>query len=103
MLVHAEHAPKEFFGRFDLRFNRLVQHLFEQGEIADTTNKAFGDAIGRKASTVMSWRAYKSFPNSVSLVKIALKFDVDINWIVGLRGQKISDAFVEPRHLNKAA
>lgn len=91
--VEAEFAPAEFFGRSDLRMNRLVQHLFELGVIEDVTDAAFARAINRRPSTVRRWRTYHSFPNSVSLVLMAKKFNVDINWIVGLRGNAIEDAF----------
>lgn len=95
--VEEEFAPAEFFGRSDLRFNYLISHLHQEGILEDTTDRAFGDAIGRTAHTVGRWRNYQSFPNSVSLVLIAKTFKVDINWIVGLRGNSLKNAFTEDR------
>lgn len=95
--VAAEFAPAEFFGRSDLRFNRLIQYLFDQGIIEDVTDRAFADAIGRQSDTVRRWRSYVSFPNSVSLVKIARRFDVDVNWLVGLSGNSLENAFATNR------
>jgi len=91
--VAAEYAPADFFGRFDLRLNRLMKDLFQRGLIDDETAPALSRAIGRQPSTVGRWLNYESFPNSVSLVKLAQKFDVDINWICGLRSNAIEDAY----------
>ncbi|MHA1961128.1 MAG: hypothetical protein ACW99U_12940 [Candidatus Thorarchaeota archaeon] len=105
--VAEEYAPADFFGRFDTRMNRLIQHLFEQGMLTDVTDKAFGDAIGRSANAVFCWRTFRSFPNSVSLVLIHRAFGVDMHWMCGLKGQTLSQAFdkshTQGRALAKAA
>jgi hypothetical protein len=95
--IQAEYAPKDFFGRFDLRLNRLMTDLAQRGLIDDATAAAFGRAIGRRGSTVARWLDYESFPNSVSLTKIAVEFEISINWIVGLQGNNIADAYLSSR------
>jgi hypothetical protein len=94
-LVHIaeENVPENFFGRFDLRINRLIIHLFEQGMIDGDSDRSFAEAIGRMPHTVWSWRTYRSFPNSVSLVKMYQAFGVDIHWLCGLRSNNIAEAF----------
>jgi len=93
IVVEEEVVSIEFFGRSDLRFNRLIQFLFEEGYIEDKTSPAFAKAIQRTPGTVNRWREYKAFPNSVSLVRMARRFGVNIGWMCGLHGNSIEDAF----------
>jgi hypothetical protein len=91
--VEAESASVEYFGRFDLRINRLIAHLAAEGEIDDNTDRAFAEAIGRVPQTVNFWRNMLMFPNSVSLIKIARRFDVSIDWMCGFYGNSLEDCY----------
>ena len=91
--VHEEYARVEFFGRFDLRINRLINHLAAEGLIKDTTDRAFAESIGRQPQTVNFWRNLHTFPNSVSLMLIAKKFGVSIDWMCGFYGNALSDCY----------
>ncbi len=100
--VHEESVNVEFFGRFDLRLNRLIKHLYATGQLDSETDKAFAESIGRMPQTVNFWRNLLSFPNSVSLMKIAKKHDVSLDWMVGLKGNTLEYAFRSkkgPKHL----
>jgi hypothetical protein len=90
-----ELTSARLFGKFDWRINRLIHHLFEIGELDDTTDRAFGESIGRSKETIWKWRSYRSFPNAVSLILIHKRWNIDIHWLCGLRGQMLKDAFVK--------
>lgn len=104
--VEAESASVEYFGRFDLRINRLIAHLAAEGEIPGTTDKAFADAIGRQPQTVNYWRNMLSFPNSVSLIKIAKTFGVSIDWMCGFYSNSLEKCYRDrkgPKQLSLVA
>lgn len=106
--VEAETASVEYFGRFDLRINRLIAHLAAEGKIENTTDQAFANAIGRTAQCVNYWRNMMSFPNSVSLIKIGKTFEVSLDWLCGFYSNSLSECYRDKegpkaQHLTLAA
>jgi hypothetical protein len=91
--VEEEYARAEVFGRWDLRVNRLIAHLVRVGELANDTDACFAAEIGRSSQCVNYWRNFLTFPNSVSLVYIAKRFEVSLDWMCGFHGNNLTHVY----------
>lgn len=62
----------------------ITQRLREFRTSQKLTQEQLGDSIGYSVAAVQSWEAGRRLPGSDALISIAVKFNVSIDYLLGL-------------------
>ena len=64
--------------------NKFVERLVELRNDRSLSQRQLAEALGSKRTTVSSWENGVSEPNITTLIKIAVLFDVSVDYLIGL-------------------
>ena len=64
--------------------NKFVERLVELRNDRSLSQRELAEALGSKRTTVSSWENGVSEPNITTLIKIAVLFDVSVDYLIGL-------------------
>ena len=64
--------------------NKFTERLVELRNDRNLSQRELAEALGSKRTTVSSWENGASEPNITMLAKIAVLFDVSVDYLIGL-------------------